>query len=125
MRDSSFRADKIDANNKLLKRLVKTRAAENIKLQERIESLRVQIDERANVLKSRNEARGEDADPAVTAMKRMKKVVNRRRLVDMATSQAREISGLRQELEKMRDRTFPSFVKAFRTRIIASPDEKT
>ena len=124
LRDTSFRADKINANNKLLKRLLKVRAAENVKLEERIENLRLQIDERANVLKSRNEARGEDADPAVTAMKRMKKVVTRRRLVDMASTQAIEISTLRQELEKMRDRTFPSFVKAFRTRIIAIPDDK-
>ena len=124
MKDSSFRAEKITANNKLLKRLLKSRTVENMQLQERIENLRIQIEERANVLKSRNEARGEDADPAVTAMKRMKKVVTRRRLVDMASMQAREIASLRQDLEKMRDKTSPSFVKAFRTRILTSPDEK-
>lgn len=56
----------------------------------------------------------------MTAMKRMKKVVNRRRLVDMATMQAAQISHLRKELENMRDRTFPSFVKAFRSRLLSS-----
>ncbi len=45
------------------------------------------------------------------SMEKMKKVVNRRKLVDMARAQAEEIDYLRQELDRMRQRTFPSFVK--------------
>jgi hypothetical protein len=47
----------------------------------------------------------------VAAMEKMKKVVQRKHLVDMARAQAEEIDFLRQELDRMRQRTFPSFVK--------------
>lgn len=124
MKETSFRVDKIAKGKHALKRLLKTRTEENSQLVHRIEDLRRQIEERRYVLQSRSEARGEDADPAVTAMKRMKKVVMRRRLVDMSSLQAQEIEHLRQELEKLRDKTFPSFVKAFRTRIHTNPDDK-
>jgi hypothetical protein len=123
VRDSSFRLDKIAKNKQTLKRLLKTRAEENSELQKRIEDLRVQIDDRRKVLESRSDARGEDADPATTAMKRMKKIVTRRRLTDMSSMQSAEIAFLNQELEKMRDKTFPSFVKAFRTRVRPSNDD--
>ena len=43
--------------------------------------------------------------------KKMKKIMNRRRMVDIARTQAEEIDFLRQELDRMRQRTFPSFVK--------------
>jgi hypothetical protein len=42
---------------------------------------------------------------------KMKKIMNRRRMVDIARAQAEEIDYLRQELDRMRQRTFPSFVK--------------
>ena len=42
----------------------------------------------------------------------MKKVVARRQLVDTARAQAEEVDYLRSELDKMRQRTFPSFAKA-------------
>jgi hypothetical protein len=106
-----------------LKRLLKLRAEENHQLEKRIDDLCVQIDDRKQVLHSRCDARGEDASPAVMAMKRMKKVVTRRRLVDMSTLQSQELGYLRQELEKMRDKTFPSFVKAFRSRVHTNPDD--
>lgn len=47
----------------------------------------------------------------VAAMEKMKRVVQRKHLVDMARAQAEEIDFLRQELDRMRQRTFPSFVK--------------
>jgi chromosome segregation ATPase len=42
---------------------------------------------------------------------KMKKIMNRRKMVDIARTQAEEIDYLRQELDRMRQRTFPSFVK--------------
>jgi hypothetical protein len=53
----------------------------------------------------------------VAAMEKMKRVVQRKHLVDMARAQAEEIDFLRQELDRMRQRTFPSFVKATKTRL--------
>ena len=116
--------DKIAKSAKTLRRLLKQRTCENDELAARIEGLRQQIEERRQVLRSRSEARGEDADPAVTAMKRMRRVVGRRRLVDMQAMQTLEAGYLQQELEKMRDKTFPSFVKAFRTRVHTNPDDR-
>ncbi len=58
---------------------------------------------------------GQSVDPQVIThalnMQKMKKVVQRRHLVDIARTQAEEIDYLRQELDRMRQRTFPSFVK--------------
>ena len=124
-KDGKYRLEKLAKGNKALKRLVRSRAEENDQLQKRIEDLSAQIDERKSVLKSRCDARGEDANPSITVMKRMKKVVMRRRLIDMTSLQAQEMSYLQQELEKMRDRTFPSFVKAFRSRMHTNPDDKS
>lgn len=42
----------------------------------------------------------------------MKSVVTRRKLIDLARSQTDEIEFLRQELYRIRQRTFPSFAHA-------------
>jgi len=49
--------------------------------------------------------------------KKMKKIMDRRHMVDIARAQAEEIDYLRQELDRMRQRTFPSFVKATKNRL--------
>ena len=54
---------------------------------------------------------GSGGDPMTMAAAKMKKVVARRHMVDTARAQAEEIDYLRQELDKMRQRTFPSFVR--------------
>ena len=53
----------------------------------------------------------------------MKKIVLRRHLVDTARAQAEEIDFLRQELDKIRQKTFPSFIRAVKKRI-PNPDER-
>ena len=47
----------------------------------------------------------------------MKKVTGRRQLVDVAKSQADEIDSLRQELDRLRQKTFPSFIRATKSRM--------
>ena len=69
------------------------------------------VAERQSVQKSRDAARGATGDAHATATAKMKKVVARRQLVDTARAQAEEIDYLRAELDKMRQRTFPSFTK--------------
>jgi WD40 repeat protein len=58
------------------------------------------------------------------ADQKMKKIVKRRKLVDTARIQAEEIDYLKQELDKLRQKTFPSFVKATRNRLVYNPDER-
>jgi RNA binding exosome subunit len=90
---------------------VEERNHESNMLQDKIVALRAQVTSCQNVKNSRDEARGSEGDPIIIAATKMKKVVGRRHMVDTARAQAEEIDFLRQELDKMRQRTFPSFVR--------------
>lgn len=107
-------------NNEYFKRQLDDRQQECIALEERIGALKAQVSLSRSVKQSRDEARGgTGGDPITMAANKMKKVVARRHMVDTARAQAEEIDYLRQELDKMRQRTFPSFVKATRKRLTA------
>jgi hypothetical protein len=54
---------------------------------------------------------------------KMKRITMRRRLVELARSQSDEIEFLKQELDRLRQRTFPSFAHAARARLANNPDE--
>lgn len=69
----------------------------------------VQLSE--NIKFSKVQASGGEGLASSVALKKMQKVVQRRKLVDLARVQAEEIELLRQELDRLRQRTFPSFVK--------------
>jgi hypothetical protein len=59
---------------------------------------------------------------AARAKKRMRSIVTRRKLIDLARAQTDEIDFLRQELDRLRQRTFPSF--AHNSQILQhGPDE--
>lgn len=100
------------------------RTEENSKLEAKIIELRRQVEEREKVKHARKESQGLMGDPAASAMLKMKKVVARRQLVDTARAQAEEIDFLRQELDRFRQKTFPSFLRATRTRLAPNPDER-
>lgn len=97
--------------NESLKRQLEERSAECDSLDERIQALRSQVTLSQSIKQSRDEARGVNGDPVNIASQKMKKVVVRRHMVDTARAQAEEIDFLRQELDKMRQRTFPSFIR--------------
>ena len=50
----------------------------------------------------------------------MKKIVARKHMLDSAKSQAEEADFLRQELDRLRQRTFPSFVQATKERVLGT-----
>lgn len=100
------------------------RTEENNKLLNKIAELTNQVEEREKVYKSRKESQGVQGDPTARSMMRMKKVVARRQLIDTARVQAEEIDFLRQELDRMRQKTFPSFVRATKQRLATNPDER-
>ena len=52
---------------------------------------------------------GTVADAGAASRKRMQSIVTRRKLIDLARAQTDEIEFLRQELDRLRQRTFPSF----------------
>ena len=47
----------------------------------------------------------------LNAEARMKEIVSRRRLVELAKAQAKEVGVLREEVERLRMRTFPALVQ--------------
>lgn len=112
---------KIRRGNEAMRRQLTDRSQELRSLEDRIRELTAQVVSRKNVKQSRDEARGKTSDPVSVAIKKMKKVVARRHLVDTARAQAEEIDFLRQELDRIRMRTFPSFV---RRRVSNNPDER-
>lgn len=95
---------------------------ENSKFAGKIDILKADVTVREQVVNhsKKNSDRGGDERNGT----RMKKVVARRKLVDTAQVQAEEIDYLKQELDKTRQKTFPSFVRATRNRLVYNPDER-
>lgn len=94
-----------------MQRQLEERNQECLALEDTIANLKAQVSLSKSVKSSRDEARGGMGNAMSVAAAKMKKVVSRRHMVDTARAQAEEIDYLRQELDKMRQRTFPSFVR--------------
>jgi len=83
------------------------------------------IAQRVVQLEAVNRTRASQEGNAETAQKRMKAIVTRRKLIDLARAQTDEIEILRQELDRIRQRTFPSFTHSRRAELarMGNPDE--
>lgn len=110
-KDAEEKIENIQQKNEALKKQLKERQQECSNLESKIAQLHGQVQSCQAVKNSRDDARGDESSPANIAAAKMKKVVGRRHMVDTARAQAEEIDFLRQELDKMRQRTFPSFVR--------------
>ena len=108
--------DKETSRNSELRRTLDDRVEENEKLKRQIETLAKDVAVRGDV----RQARGIDH---AAYEKKMKKLMSRRHLVDTVRSQAEQIDLLKDELDRLRQKTYPSFVRATRTRLAANPDE--
>ena len=105
-----------------LQRQLEDRNNECYQLEGKISNLKSQVSLSKSVKQSRDESRVGGQPGGIAAIK-MKKVVAKRHMVDTARAQAEEIDYLRQELDKLRQRTFPSFVKATRKRLATVTNE--
>ena len=106
-----MKISQIKNKNQELSHLLHERSNELKKFDNDIHDLTIQVLERKKVKQSRDDARGKNGDIAGLAAKKMHKIIARRQLVDTAKSQAEEIDLLRQELDKIHQKTFPSFVR--------------
>jgi hypothetical protein len=100
-------------NSKLLHQL-KERQKENERFSEQVQQLEIQVQIREDILASRKSASlrtatGTLSDAQDTSSSKLKAIMVRRKLVNLAKAQTDEIEFLRQELDKMRKKTFPSF----------------
>ena len=83
---------------------------ENSRLKKHVEELERNVSLRASIHRAR--AAGGDGtvtDAGAAGRRRMQSIVTRRKLIDLARAQTDEIEFLRQELDRLRQRTFPSF----------------
>ena len=90
---------------------------------QQLKELQSSVAVRESIFRSRVESSGGEVNPATQAATRMKRVTMRRRLIDLARLQTEEIDFLRQELDRLRQRSFPSFAHAARNRLAVPPDE--
>jgi len=119
-----LKLDKMMKNISNIKLKITTKEKENEELSHSIQDIKHDVETREQVKKSRDDARGKSSSASVLAMKRMKKVIARRSLIDTFRTNTEELELLRLELDKIRQKTFPSFVKAARQRNFANPDER-
>ncbi|EQC41283.1 hypothetical protein SDRG_01258 [Saprolegnia diclina VS20] len=92
------------------------RLRENDQFQRQLNELQTHIQIREDIRASRRSAKAAPAKPS----SKMKAITVRRKLVDLAKAQTDEIEFMRMELDKMRRRTFPSFVQPLNQ---APPDD--
>ncbi|XP_078484359.1 cilia- and flagella-associated protein 43 [Ciona intestinalis] len=92
-----------------LDRTIRLKEQENHQLDRVLEELHVSVSERKNIADVNAGERAKN-----TADKRLKGIVQRRKLVDLAKAQAQEVAVLRAEVERLRMKTFPALVQVER-----------
>ena len=110
---------KLERENRKVLAAIKERLGENTRLDGQLKDLAGNVGVREAIYKSRVAASSDGGGSA--ADRKMKRVTMRRKLVDLARAQTDEIEFLRMELDRLRQKTFPSFANAARERV----DERT
>lgn len=100
-----------------VKKKIRQQNRENDRLLLTVQELEGAVRERVQISNIRD---GDAGDDRKAADRRMKALVTRRKLVDLAKLQAEEIKFLRDQVEGLRKRTFASFAVP---RVPANPDE--
>ena len=113
---------KLERENRKVAVAIKERLAENSRLEGQLKDLAGNVGVREAIYKSRVAASSDGGGSA--ASRKMKRVTMRRKLVDLARAQTDEIEFLRMELDRLRQKTFPSFANAARERVANHPDER-
>lgn len=121
---------KLDQAMAKLQKQWRERVRENQGFEQQAQQLQMQVQIREDILSSRKSAALRNASSAssgggeATENPQLKAIIVRRKLVDLARSQTEEIEYLRMELDKMRRRTFPSFVQHQAAREYQASDSK-
>jgi len=89
-----------------LRKEIKEKIQENEQLESKARQLKHNVEQRMQIegLKS-NTSSNAESDPS----KRLKDIANQRKLLDVIKQQEEEIMFLKDELDRLRARTFPSF----------------
>lgn len=104
--NTANRISNIHDNQKKLRREIKEKQQENEQLEAKARQLQQNVDQRKEIMGlKQNTNQDSESDPS----KRIKEIANRRRLLDVIKQQEEEIMFLKDELDRLRARTFPSF----------------
>lgn len=122
MKNYSDKVEIISQSIYKIKRQIQIKQNENKALKRQIAKLEESVKSRRDIMQSRVKSSGSNSlDPKVQAMQRMETVVNRRKLIDLVSHQTEEIEYLKQELDRLRQKTFPTFSQ---TSQWIAPDER-
>lgn len=106
---------KLKKANQLAQMQLQAKQLENQRLSSELETLQSHIKIRQELVyqqQHRNEDSPSQPSGKAVAQAKMKRVVNRRKLLDLVKNQTSEIEALRHELDDLRRKTFPSFPTA-------------
>ncbi|KAJ3343173.1 Cilia- and flagella-associated protein 43 [Gonapodya sp. JEL0774] len=92
-----------------IKKRIKDKEAANMELDVQLRELELAVDERRTIWEQTNHHSSTSAstDPATTS--RMQEIYHRRRLADLAKANNQEILSLKNEVERLRLKTYPAF----------------
>ncbi|OAF66712.1 hypothetical protein A3Q56_05568, partial [Intoshia linei] len=99
------RLKEFEKSNSILKKQILTKQEQNYAIKLQIEDINVSVLDRHYIDDMI------DKNAKERALKNYKKIIRRRHLIEIAKSQAQEISILRAEVERLRMRTFPALVQ--------------
>lgn len=95
-----------------LERKVREKTTQNTKLDKQLVELIKAVKERQVIYESSSKKKNSDEAALANDDVALLEIYNRRRLVDLAKAQAQDISILREEVERLRLRTYPAFSTA-------------
>ena len=96
--------------NYQIQSMIRKKQGENQKLQAQLEELERTVQKKESVSK---QVSGEDEEcQGASSEQKMKRILKRRKLVDLCKDQESEIAALSVEVDRLRQRTFPSFSRS-------------
>lgn len=89
-----------------LRKEIREKMMENEQLETKARQLQQNVDQRKQIMGLKSKTSNDSGqDPS----KKIKEIAHKRKLIDIAKQQTEEIEFLRDELDRLRARTFPSF----------------
>ena len=96
----------VEKTKQKLKREIREKKAENEQLEQKARQLKLQADDRQSIIALQSKYQAEDAsDP----QKKCAEIAQQRKLLEVIQQQSEEMMFLKDELDRLRARTFPSF----------------
>lgn len=104
--NSNSRLQSYEITKKKLMQEIKEKQRENSEMENKARDLRMEVDQRQQIIQLKSETNN---DSKSAQRKKIMAIANQRKMVDVIKQQQEEIMFLKDELDRLRARTFPSF----------------